>query len=569
MMTAKTHIDTLDDYKKKTGFLLSVLFLSGCTSFGKFNTTPRLPDIPEQWQSGNAVSNLPTVDWVASFEDASLKALIEEALAHNNDFLAAAANIEAARLQTKVSRAALLPTFNVNANGSRNAIVTSPTIFAQSGTGGGEAIRANDLEDQFAVDADNDGNLDGLDLDGDGIAESPLPNRRTYINDYNLGAQFSWELDLWGRLRDETNAVRKEAYATVADLSGVRLSIASAVAQNWYVLIESRLQRELAERDVAAREKNFNVTQTRTKDGASSKLDLRLAKSALGSSRANLADRQQAEGEAARRLEVLLGRYPSAQLSAAAQLPALEKLVGAGIPADLIARRPDLIAAELRLHASGLRAQAARKQLLPSITLTGQLNTNGPQLSDLIDPERLAGAFAGGLAQPIFQGGRLKANAKSQRALAEASLLSFAQTALRAYEEVENALAAETLLAIREQAFRLAFEEARAAEELTEKRYIGGAATIFNRLDAQTRRISAESAYILAQQQRVVNRIGVHVAIGGDFLTALPTFPHSKTVNFEEEKSISNSEKRDVISLGAQEKDQVTTENTNSKVRGS
>jgi outer membrane protein TolC len=215
----------------------------------------------------------------------------------------------------------------------------------------------------------------------------------------------------------------------------------------------------------------------------------------------------------------LLGRYPAAELEAAAALPELPALAGAGAPGDILARRPDLVAAEARMTANGLRARAARKQLLPRLTLSANINTSGPDLADLIDPERLAGNIAAGLFQPLFQGGRIRANAKRQRAIAEASLLTYAQTALRAYEEAENAIAAETFLAAGEAALKLAYEEAAAAEDLTERRYTSGTATIFDLLNAQTRRISAESSYIQTQQQRVANRVALYLAIGGDFIT--------------------------------------------------
>jgi outer membrane protein TolC len=178
-----------------------------------------------------------------------------------------------------------------------------------------------------------------------------------------------------------------------------------------------------------------------------------------------------------------------------------------------------LIAAEARMESSGLRARAARKQLLPQLTLSSRAGTSGPDFSDLTDPQRLAGNIIGGLFQPLFQGGRLIANSKRARAAAEASLYNYVQTVLGAYQEAENAIAAETLLALREDALRLAYEEAAAAEDLTERRYSSGAATIFNLLDAQTRRISSESQFIQAQQQRVSNRVQLYLAIGGDFLT--------------------------------------------------
>ncbi len=509
---------------------LLTLLAVGCASVDEELLDTQLPDPPAAWAAGEDTADPPVGDWLAPFGDNALYGLVSEAMGRNNDLLAAAANLEAARAGAKIARASLLPTLNAQGGASRNAIVSDPSLAAQAGGAPvGSGTSAKELEQQFGVDADNDGKLDGLDLfvgpagsapGQDGIAESPLPNRRVYINNYSLGAQINWEIDLWGRLTDETRAAYKDAKASLAEFQGARLSIAGAVTQSWFGLIEARQQRELAERDVAARQSNLNVTERRYERGVASSLDVRLSRSALGSSQANLAFRQRGEKEAARRLEVLLGRYPKAELEAAAALPELPPLAGAGAPGEILARRPDLIAAEARMEASGLRARAARKALLPRLTLSSQIGTSGPDLSDLIDPERLAGNIAAGLFQPLFQGGRVRANAKRQRAVAEASLLSYAQTALEAYEEAENAIDAETFLAASESALKLAYEEAAAAEDLTERRYASGTATIFDLLNAQTRRISSESSYILAQRQRVSNRVALYLAIGGDFITA-------------------------------------------------
>lgn len=466
------------------GVALIALMSASCASVNQELLDAQVPDAPAAWTADENVGGAPTGDWVAAFNDNVLRSLISEAIAHNNELGAAAANLEQARAGARITLANQLPTIGANFNAQRSAIVTDPTTAAQAGGGGGAA-----------------------------------QSSRLYINNFSLGGSFSWEVDLWGRLTDETRASYKDAKAANADLAGAELSIAGRVSQAWFALIEARQQRELAERDTQARERNLRVTERRYDRGVSSSLDVRLSRSALGSSQANLALRQRLEKEASRALEVLLGRYPSAELAAVESLPDLPPLEGAGAPSEILTRRPDLIAAEARMEGAGLRARAARKQLLPQFTLSSRAGTSGPDLADLLDPKRLAGNIASGIFQPLFQGGRLIANSKRARAAAEASLYNYAQTVLTAYQEAENAIAAETLLEAREDALRLAYEEAAAAEELTERRYNSGAATIFNLLDAQTRRISAESQYIQAQQQRVSNRVQLYLAIGGDFLT--------------------------------------------------
>ncbi len=536
------------------------LALAGCAGIDRDLIEAKTPDAPDRWAAADRLADddavldaaadpagirdvvssigaLPEGDWVASFNDPQLGGLIDEAIRHNNNLQAAAANLAAARSNVTVARAGLFPTLDTNGSAGRIAIVRDPTIAAQAGGGGGAGtlnLDASQLEDQFGIDRDDDGRLDGLDLDGDGFAETPLPNRRIYINNYQLSARISWELDVWGRIRDETGAAYNEAFATLADLDGARLSVATQAAQGWYDLIEARLQRELAERTVEARSSSLRVTERRYQRGIASSLDVRLSRSQLASDQATLLQRKQQEQQASRRLEVLLGRYPSAELAAADALPVLPSLAGAGAPGDILARRPDILAAEARMEAAGLRSSAARKQLLPQLSISANVNTSGPVLADVIDPERLAGNLFSSLAQPIFQGGRLRANAKRARAQAEAAIFNYAQIVLSAYEEAENALAAEVILAGREEALRLAYEEALAGQELTERRYNSGATNIFNLLDAQTRRIVAESQYITVTSQRLRNRVQLYLAIGGSFVTE----PSLLSASLEPEEAI-------------------------------
>ncbi len=518
------------------GAAVIALVTASCASVDQELLDAQLPDAPAAWSSEDAAGFAPTGDWLAAFDDNALRDLVDEALLRNNDLLAAVSRLDQAREDTRIARADQLPSLDAFASTRRSAIVTDPASAAQAGGGGAalSGLRARDLEDQFGIDVDGDGELDGLDLvdannldpvtgqpisGQDGVIDSDLPNRRLYINSFLLSADIRWELDVWGRLRDQTRAAYQDAAAAYADLAAAELSIAARVAQAWFSLIEARQQRELAERDIQARESNLRVTERRYDRGVASSLDVRLSRSALGSSRATLATRKRQEQEASRTLEVLLGRYPGAELEAADALPTLPPLAGAGAPGDILARRPDLIAAEARMQSAGLRARAARKQLLPTITLSSSLSTSGPEISDLIDPERLAGNIASGLAQPLFQGGRVRANARRARAVAETAAYDYVQTVLTAYQEAENALAAESLLVEQEEALLIALEEAEAAETLTERRYASGAATIFDLLDAQTRRISAESQFIQVKRERLSNRVQLYLAIGGDFLT--------------------------------------------------
>ena len=181
----------------------------------------------------------------------------------------------------------------------------------------------------------------------------------------------------------------------------------------------------------------------------------------------------------------------------------------------LLSRRPDIAASEARLVAAGLRAEQARLALLPSLTLTGSLAANETELADLIDPVRIAANAIAGLSQPVFNGGALKADRDAAIAQAERALALYAGDVLTAWREVEDTLAADEFLADQVDAQRRALDEAIEAEELATRQYSSGLVSIFNLIDAQTRRLNAESNLIAARSARVSNRISFHLAIGG------------------------------------------------------
>ncbi len=418
---------------------------------------------PADWAARDDVRTAPSADWVAAFEDAQLSALVAEAMDVNYNVAAAVARLEQAQAGRISARSGLLPTVS----GSVDASATRSD--------------AADFED------------------------------------YGVGAQATWEADVWGRLRALAASGALNEAAAQADLHAARLSIAGAVAQGWFDLIEARGQTALAQDDVAAQERALRLTQRRYESGVAGALDVRLARSGVASAQATLAQRSNLENNAARRLEVLLGRYPSNEIEAAAALPALPSLRGAGAPGELLARRPDLIAAEARVAAAGMQAEAARKALLPSLTLTASSGTSAADAADMFDPDFLVSRAVAGVAQPLFRGGFLRAQARSAEAAQREVMAGYAQSVLSAYREVEDALDAEDALADQETALAVASTEAAAAETLAERNYTRGVGTIFELLDAQRRRISAERQLITVRKERVANRVRLNLAVGGAF----------------------------------------------------
>lgn len=404
-------------------------------------------------------------DWVAVFNDPVLSGLVAEADDANYNIAAAAARYDAARASVRTANSGRLP-----------------SISADAGVVQRESNAAS-------------------------------------TTSYSLGASVSWEADVWGRLGDRAMAGVSDARASQADLDGARLSVAGSVAKGWFFLLEARLQSELARFDVATKEQSLSLVDRRFQRGVSRSSDVRTARSALASSQAALASRLRTEAAAARSLEILLGRYPGDTLAHEGDLPDLDLLAGIGAPGDLLARRPDVLAAEARLEAAGYRASEARKALLPRLSLTGSADAAAPDLGDLLDSDALIGSLIGNLTAPIFSGGALRAERDRSEAAARAQLAVYANTVLNAWREAEDAIHADRALADRVEALTAAAEEAAAAEELVLRQYTSGVASIFELLDAQSRRISAESFLISARRERATNRVDLYLAIAGNYRT--------------------------------------------------
>lgn len=325
----------------------------------------------------------------------------------------------------------------------------------------------------------------------------------------------SWEIDLWGRLASRALASDLSADAAEEDLNGARLSVAGQSAQAWVDLIEAQQLVALAQEDLETRERALDLTQRRYDAGIASSLALRTARSQVASARAIQAAAQDALLIASRRLQEVMGRYPDGALRAAGELPTLAALAAAGAPADLLERRPDVLAAENRMRAAGFRMHEARAAMLPRLTLRGTAGATGPALNRIDDSANMISNLIAGISMPIFQGGALLAESRATVADRRAAASDYVRATIAAWREVEGAISADQSLEVRETQFAIAADEAREAQELAEREYARGVATLFELIDAYTRRIDAERGLIQARAARVSNRITYHVALGG------------------------------------------------------
>ncbi len=435
-------------------------------------------ETPEAWSTEIGDAEPLSGPWWKTFDDTELDRLIAAALEGNYDLRAAAAAVDAATARARIAGADLKPQISAGFDAGRRQ-----QIFV------------------------------GLPIPGQ---DGPLQTRST---SYGTSLNISWEADLWGRLRAGERAAVRDAAAAESDLNAARLSLSAQVAKAWFAVVEARHQVELATKTVASRRQTRERVASRYRSGVAPPLDLRLARANEASAESNLELRRRQLDGARRQLEILLGRYPAGELAAGTEssLPEMTASIPAGLPSELVARRPDLRAAERRLDAAGWRVTEARKALYPRLTLTGSTGTTSDQLEDLVDGDFSVWSVAGGLLAPIFQGGRLRAAVELAEASREQALAGYAQQVLRAFAEVESSLAAERLLAAEEAAQAVATKESTAAVRLAEDRYQAGVGEFLNILESQRQAFSSESRLLTLRALRLANRVDLHLALGGDF----------------------------------------------------
>lgn len=456
---------------------LAALLLSGCAQTLQrpqhaLDVTP-----PERWSAPVAIPEAPDGDWWAYFGDAGLDETITSALERNRNLEAAAARIETARAQARIAGAPLLPAAEVGLNRTRQR-----------------------------------NNFIGF----------PIPGREgdvlSTINT-NIGLSFnvSWEPDVWGKVRASRLASTAQLQAAEADLGAARLSLTGQVSKSWFAAIEAQRQVGLARASLESFRLSAERVRARFESGVRPSLDLRLALTEVSRAESNLEQRRQQLDAAKRQLETLMGKYPEGEYALAEDLPRCPRGVPAGLPSELVHRRPDLQAAERRLLAADARIAESRADLRPRFNLTGSTGTATNQFQNVLNGDLLVWSLLSGVTQPLFNNGRLKAQVSQNEAASREAAALYEDAILTAYREVETTLAAEAYLAEQEAALEAATEQAAAAEELAAQRYRAGLADIITLLQSQRTAIESESALLSLRRARLDNRVDLHLALGGGF----------------------------------------------------
>lgn len=450
-------------------WILGSLLLAGCASTPETSEAPTVT-IPEQWSSGS-IDSSQTEAWLNDFNDPDLEELVAEALANNPDLRVVAARFDQAVAEARITGADQLPSAALGLSAARQKV--------------------NSI--------------------------GPQSISTTRFENYDLNLNVSWEVDLWGKLRDRSRAALARVDASAAELRNAELSLAAQVVKAWFNYVEAEAQFELAIDTANSWKENLKALESRFNRGLSDGLDLRRIRTQTAGAEASVETTRRTRDKAARSLETLLGRYPVAAIEPESELPPLPEAIPVGLPAELLARRPDLIAAERQLAAAAEELSASRKELLPSISLTASGGTNSDEFQDLLDNDFSVWSLAGNLAQPVFQGGRIRAGIDRSEALRIQATENYRNIALRAFREVETTLAAETYLQVEYQKLLIATEEAIAAEALAWSRYRNGTSDFLNALDSQRTATNARGRLLTLRNLLLQNRVDLYLALGGPF----------------------------------------------------
>lgn len=446
-------------------FVLCAAFLVACS----LNPPPETPDvvqdalpptteIPAGWTGPVEDSGYVDDGWLASFQNPDLDALVAEAIGeHNPNMRALAAQVDRAAASARLAGAALKPTVGLGADLSGTSV-------------GGTAVGTK----------------------GD------------------VGVGVSWEVDVWGKLRAGREAADVTLQATVLDVEFARMSLAANVAKTWFVATKARVLVRLAQETVEILNETTRLTEQQQEVGQATMQDVYLARAQRDQAENALRQAIGARKQLQRALEILVGRYPSAEIEGSSELSPLPGPVPVGVPSDIIQRRPDLVAAERRVAAAFYLTEQANLARLPSFTL----NAGVSGFSNLDDA---IGQLGAGLVAPIFSGGAISAQIDQANADQEAAMAAYGQSLLQAFEEVETSMTNEDLFAQQESFLISAEENSRWAYKLAQEQYNVGQTDLLSVLIIQGQWVGAQVGVVNIRSDRLTQRVDLHLALGGSF----------------------------------------------------
>ncbi|HSG33596.1 MAG TPA: TolC family protein [Sphingomonadaceae bacterium] len=460
----------------------AVLLLGGCISMAPDQQVPEVAsELPDAYPDFVTAGDYRPAAWWNAFQDPVLDGLVDRALDQNLDIAEASARAEQAAAQARVSRAALWPTLNATAGASYSENPLSGSAF---------------------------GNFPG----------GPS---RLVSETYSLGLSASYEVDLFGKANDDFRAARSDAVAAEQDYRAARLATVAETIAAYFDIVDARRQTEMTLLTADVLADRAERTEERYQRGLAQSFELYQVRQDLRRVEASLPTRENALTSAEGRLALLLADYPQevGQLLATRLTPRLVfEDIPAGLPAELLAQRPDVAAAWDRLESARLRIGARRAERFPALRLTASTGAQGGSPADAIDfGQNWLLSLAANLTAPLIDGGRISANIRVARATYDQRAAAYGRAVLGAFQEVRTAILSYEEQRQRYRLILSQLDDAKASLDLQSRRYEAGVGDYVGYLDALRGYYQVESSLSAAGRDVALARLGVHRALGGDW----------------------------------------------------
>ena len=443
--------------------------LSGACTHSAITPDSAEPSVPEEWERGGEAGTV-DVNWLTSFNDPQITALVQEAVVNNFTLAQERARLYQAEQTVVISKADRFPDLDVSLNGSRRSFedASSNTVITES---------------------------------------------------FDVSADARWEVDLWGRLSKRQQAAQLEYAAQEARLELVERNVAATTTASFFDVMQARQLLEVARRRLDNTKQSEEIVSSGYRQGLNDALDLYLARNQVERQEANFAQQEQLLQESIAVLQLLLARYPDGRMVIQQELPVIQDPIPVGLPSELLMRRSDIQESWLNLLAADADLAASHKARFPSLTLVGGTSLSSVAFTDLFDGDISSWSIAGGLTQPLFNAGRLEALEEQAFARVQLAEQQYLDLVYRAFADVENSISRAESLKERYESFLEAEKNSATALVLALEQYQRGLVSYTTVLESQRQAFDAEVTVVQLRNQLLQNRINLYLALGGDFST--------------------------------------------------
>ena len=471
--------------------IIFIVFFSACAEKFSTNDFSISESIPSSWDLKLTDSSTVIGDWWESFEDSLFNDVLSDFNKSSPDLKTISSRMNVAKQILKINKASRLPSFSLGMNGtSRKQNLTAFGLSDDFFGGGPDSSQSNDS--------------------GSGVTSFSSSN-------FGLNLTMQWELDVWGKLFNRARGASSEYQSAYYDLSFLSFSMRIQLAKLYFSTVESLEQYELSKETYNSVSELADMVSARYDKGLRSSLDLRLTKSSVASSKAQMEIRKQAYLVLVRRLESMLGKYPSGKYVVNSELASKLPSIAIGIPSEILNRRPDIKSSLAKLQAASHKKSESISSLLPSFILTSSTGNSSNDLNDVLNEDYQIWSQGLTVGLPLFQGGSIRANkniAEENLNIAKQNLI---KTIINAYSEVEQTLFAENSNDILLDAYENAAEQAEAAYKLSRERYDSGLVDLISVMDSQQRWFLSRSQVLAAKKNKIDTRLNLLLAFGGNF----------------------------------------------------